>query len=567
MVKDFAVPRAYEGGGSEMMDSRRNAAGICGNNADKTPEQAAQRRRHRAKFAAAVAALIVALLVPRAGTAGLLQPTSRYLDETLQRFNCTASECADGAFPVTGVIVDRVGNIYGSAQYGSNGLPGLVFELQRNGRSWSETVLYNFCSQTNCTDGRYPNGLLADSSGNLYGTTVQGGAPGYGVVFELTPPTPPSTTWAYTQLYAFCSKSNCVDGANPWGKLTMDASGNLYGTTSNGGSQGLGAVFELTPNQSRTVWTENVLHNFCSQGGCADGANSFAGLLLDKAGNLYGATAYGGSFDVGTVFELTPPTPPSTTWTQAVLYSFQGCTDVCRDGVYPETPLLMDAAGNLYGTTLYGGPGGYCPTSIGCGTVFELTAPSQTTGSAWTESVIYSFCSQPNCADGRAYYSVNYFSYDADGGLQFGCGRLSLSAATSPACDHISLLGTTFAGGKVGCRFDVGCGVVFALTPNISKTIWTESVLYSFCSQKNCDDGDEPTGGVAADELGNLYGVTYLGGGTSSGFCANQGCGAVFKLVPSGGVVGPLLPVSTPPPASPPVMTAPSMPGRGSLDR
>jgi uncharacterized repeat protein (TIGR03803 family) len=538
-----------------MLDGRRHATGICGSGAEGMLKKAAQRHRRGAKFAA-IAALIVAMLAPRSGTAEPIAPTPGYLDQTLQRFNCTASdECLNGAFPVTGVIADGAGNLYGAAQYGSNGVPGMVFELKQNGRGWSETVLYDFCSQANCNDGESPNGLFVDSSGNLYGTTVHGGSPGYGVVFELTPPTPPSTTWTYTQLYAFCSKSNCADGANPWGKLTMDASGNLYGTASQGGSPGAGVVFELTPNQSHTVWTETVLYNFCSQG-CSDGETPYAGLLLDGAGNLYGTTAYGGVFGVGTVFELTPPTPPSTTWTQAVLYSFQGCTDVCRDGVYPETPLLMDAAGNLYGTTLYGGAGdgGYCNTSIGCGSVFELMRPSQTTGSAWTESVIYSFCSQPNCADGLPYYPIGYSSLDASGGLWLGCGRGRLSPDTTPACDRIVLFGTTFGGGKSGCYFNVGCGVVFALTPDLSQTVWTESVLYSFCSQTNCDDGYEPTGGVAADALGNLYGVAYVGGGTSGGFCAYyEGCGVVFKLTPPGARLFPGSP-------SPPVMRPPATP-------
>jgi uncharacterized repeat protein (TIGR03803 family) len=550
-----------------MMDSRRNAAGICGGDFEGMLKQTAQRRRRGAKSAAALAALIVALLVPRGGTAGPIEPRSGYLDQTLARFNCTSlSECADGAFPVTGVIVDGAGNVYGSSQYGSNGLPGMVFELKQNGRGWSETVLYNFCSQANCTDGRYPNGLFVDSSGNVYGTTVQGGSAGDGAVFELTLPTPPSTAWTYTQLYAFCSKSNCVDGANPWGKLTMDSSGNLYGTTSSGGSHNQGAVFELTPNQNRTVWTENVLYNFCSQGGCADGQTPLAGLLLDGAGNLYGTTVYGGGSGVGTVFELTPPTPPSTTWTQGVLYSFTPCrANPClsNDSEYPETPVIMDAVGNLYGTTLYGGTGGYCTQGGGCGTVFEISPPT-VPGSARTESVIYSFCSQPNCADGLPYYPIGYgnavgSNVDASGGLRLGCSSYGrLSPDTTSACGRIVLLGTTFGGGKSGCYFNVGCGVVFALTPDLSQTVWTESVLYRFCSQTHCDDGYQPTGGVAADALGNLYGVTYVGGGTSGGFCADyQGCGVVFKLVPPGALAGPLFPVSTPapvarPPAAPP---------------
>ena len=194
-----------------------------------------------------------------------------------------------------------------------------------------EQTLYKFCSQTNFTDGAVPqSGLIMDGAGNLYGTTTHGGSGsfcseidsgGCGTVFKLVPS---STGWTQTVLYAFCAKTNCSDGAFPRAELIMDAAGNLYGTTGRGSTPVGGTVFKLAP--SNTGWTETVLYAFCAQAGCKDGDLPQSGLIMDGAGNLYGTTTYGGSVcsedgmrGCGTVFQLAPS---STGWTETVLYSF-----------------------------------------------------------------------------------------------------------------------------------------------------------------------------------------------------------------------------------------------------
>src|ERR1035441_332430 len=212
-----------------------------------------------------------------------------------------------------------------------------------------EKVLHNF--NNNGTDGTNPRaGLIFDAAGNLYGTTENGGTNGVGTVFELTPTA--GGGWTETVLYSFCSQANCTDGYQPWAGLIFDAAGNLYGTTVYGGTADTtcsycGTVFELTPNGSGG-WTETVLHSF---GDGTDGFYPSAGLIFDAAGNLYGTTAMGGTYDYpwdGTVFELTPAAGGG--WTEKVLYSFGGGTD----GYWPEAGLIFDAAGNLYGTTYSG---------------------------------------------------------------------------------------------------------------------------------------------------------------------------------------------------------------------
>jgi hypothetical protein len=239
-------------------------------------------------------------------------------------------------------------------------------------------VLYSFCAQggTACTDGQYPYaGLIGDTSGNLYSTTYAGGAYGGGTVFELTPPAKGKIAWTETVLYSFCAETNCTDGDTPLAGVIMDASGNLYSTTFLGGVHGGGTVFELTPPaKGETAWTETVLYSFCAQGAgyCTDGTELSAGLIMDRSGNLYGTTGGGGAYKYnGTVFELTPPAKGKIAWTETVLYSFcaQGGA-ACTDGAGPFAGLIMDWSGNLYGTTYEGGAN--CQPNYGCGTVFEL---------------------------------------------------------------------------------------------------------------------------------------------------------------------------------------------------
>ena len=303
---------------------------------------------------------------------------------------CVQYGCPDGSGPVAGLIMDAAGHLYGTTTEGGancyepgNGLLGCgtVFELTPPAAKtgWTEKVLYSFCAQGYCSDGQVPEaGVIMDAAENFYGTTYygeiyySGGIPNIksyaaGTVFELTH-NARKTIWKETVLHSSCVP-DCRDGEYPNAGLIMDGSGNLYGTTSEGGTHnpptGGGTVFKLTPNAAGTTWTYSVLYNFCARGGanCTDGKNPKT-VLIEAAGHFYGTTYVGGAHNGGTVFELTPNATP-TKWTETVLYSF--CAQAgCTDGVYPEGGVIRDAAGDLYGTTMNGG------TSFSMGTVFEL---------------------------------------------------------------------------------------------------------------------------------------------------------------------------------------------------
>jgi len=273
----------------------------------------------------------------------------------------------DGANPKASLIWDAAGNLYGTTANGGVYRAGTVFEMTpRAEGGWTEKVLHNFGSNGDGhsgVDGRYPQvSLIWDAAGNLYGTTQWGGTHddngtcyqlGCGTVFELTPRQ--GAGWTEKVLHNFGSG---MDGVHPWASLIWDAAGNLYGTTSEGGTHGPhgpGTVFELSP-QSGGGWTEKVVHNFDGD----DGGDPFAGLIFDAAGNLYGTTEAGGDYYAGTVFELTPN--GSGGWTEKVLHNFGSG----MDGADPNASLIWDAAGNLYGTTTQGG-------THGGGTVYEIT--------------------------------------------------------------------------------------------------------------------------------------------------------------------------------------------------
>ncbi len=262
-----------------------------------------------------------------------------------------ANNGTDGFYPFAGLIMDANGKLYGTTfGGGANACEdvhcGTVFELTAGG---TETVLHSFAPKGTIIDGISPEaGLILDANGNLYGTTNEGGAHGYGTAFELSPPTRKGGGWTETILHSFAS--NGADGLHPRAGLIMDAKGNLYGTTPGGGSYGSGGtVFEISPPAKKgDAWTETVLHSFtCPQGsGCADGILPVAGLIMDANGDLYGTTNQGGAYGYGTVFELSP------SGTETILHNF---LDNWTDGGLPDAGLIMDAKGNLYGTTSYGG--------------------------------------------------------------------------------------------------------------------------------------------------------------------------------------------------------------------
>ncbi len=339
-----------------------------------------------------------------------------------------------------------------------------------------QTVLHTF---GNFPDGSGPDGsLIMDAAGNLYGATLQGGIycpVGCGTVFELT--RTEAGGWTETVLYNF---GNGNDGVYPNGSLIMDAAGNLYGTTNLGGVDNRGTVFKLSPSQGGG-WEETLLYSFGS-GGVNDGGAPNGGLIMDAAGNLYGMTGSGGTYAEGTVFELSPGQGGS--WEETVLYNFGHGTDAA----FPDGTLIMDAAGNLYGTTMEGGQGGrgvICGNH-GCGTVFEL---SPIVG-GWTETVLHSF--------------------------NGGDGNQPRAGLVMDAAGH--LYGTTIQGGPYCAPF--GCGTVFELSPSGGGG-WTETTLYNFQGQP---DGAGPDAPLILDSAGNLYGTTSQGG--------SENAGTVFEISP-----------------------------------
>src|SRR5580658_3359429 len=249
----------------------------------------------------------------------------------------------DGGGPNATLIADDEGNLYGTTEYGGQFGQGTVFELSPNGSGgWNESVLYSFCSQANCADGASPqySSLIPDDNGNLYGTASQGGANGDGVVFELSPGTP----WTEAVLYSFGSFPG--DGISPVNGLIMDSQDNLYGTTEQGGTNGTGIVFEL----SAGVWTEQVLYDVDNTSGEAE----TAGLTMDPNGNIFGITP-------STVYELSPN--GSGGWNPRVIYKNAG---LGAQGTLALVFNLEKNIENLYGTTQFGGLNGF-------GTIYELS--------------------------------------------------------------------------------------------------------------------------------------------------------------------------------------------------
>ncbi len=358
----------------------------------------------------------------------------------------TFTSTTHGEQPDASLIQDAAGNLYGTTQYGgTKGGYGTVFRLDTAGK---ETVLRSFAGTPDAEDPY--SGLTLDKAGNFYGTTLYGGTGGgFGTVFKLH-------GGKLTLLHSF---AGTPDGEDPRSVLVRDGAGNLYGTTQYGGTNGgFGTLFKLDTKGKLTL-----LHSFA---GTPDGENPYAGVLRDKAGNLYGTTQYGGTGGgFGTVFKL------DTAGKLTLLHSFAGTPD----GVNPLAGLLLDAAGNLYGTTDYGGTNG------GYGTVFKVSAKGKLT-------LLHSFAGMP---DGQNPYA-----------------RLIRDAAGN-------FYGTTFYGGTFGY------GTVFKLDPAGKLTI-----LHSF---NDSPDGANPIAGLILDKAGNLYGTTSQGGDLNCGF---SGCGTIFKVTP-----------------------------------
>ena len=316
---------------------------------------------------------------------------------------------AAGIYPVD-LLFGPDGNLYGIDDLGgttriclSTQDCQIVFKLSPTSTSWKETVLKTFGSGPG---GAFPNGLVADAAGNLYGTAWGGCC---GLVFRLSPFGVGG--WKETVLYSF---SGTPDGDSPLSTLIFDAAGNLYGTTSTGGSDntychkfnGCGVVFKLTPTASGP-WIETVLYTFHGP----DGSSPHSGLAFDSAGNLYGTTQNGGkltdcvrvdSVGCGVVFKLSPS---GSGWTETVLHAFTGG----GDGAIPVTALTLDAAGNLYGGTVVGGKLTAC-SGVGCGVIFKLARNSN---GGWTETVLHSFTGG---SDGEATEGVP-LTFGPDGNL------------------------------------------------------------------------------------------------------------------------------------------------------
>lgn len=398
------------------------------------------------------------------------------------------------------------------------------------------TTLYAFCQEANCTDGMNPYTAppFLVASGVIYGTTERGGDNNIGTFYQLTPK---HGKYTFKRIYSFCvDPPYCTDGGYPIGHLIQDTKGNLYGVAGYGSR-----IFELSPNADRSKWTEKVVFNFvdiANQGIFPAGGLTYKGMTdgkpYDGKSPLYGMTTAGGTTNDGVVYRLTPG---GDQWTEDVLYTF--CQkDNCNDGSSPGlAALLLDGKGDLYGTTQFGGANGK-------GVVFKLSG----SGSSWKETVLYNFCSQELCPDGQNPNSGlvadskgdlfgTTLSTPKNGGVVYRVhpARKAKYDVLDAVCDDVCDDGDTFwapvtidkSGNIFALANHGGTGVGFGgtLIELVHKgKKYQPTVLYNFCSQTGCADGQTPLAPVVIDSKGALYGTTNVGG--------SGGGGIVFRLQP-----------------------------------
>jgi len=365
----------------------------------------------------------------------------------------------DGVQPIAGLIADASGNMYGTTFGGGQGQDGTVFEITPAG---VETVLFAFGG----SDGALPAAALTmDKKGNLYGTTVIGGANNQGVVFQLKPKS--DGGWKETVLYNFCAQTNCADGATPEGPVTVGPDGALYGTTATGGvgavTPNSGTVFRLTPGK-HGAWTETVLHNFCDEGGCGDGNNPLAPrLLLTKSSTLYG-TASKNTGNGGTLYSLN-----TDGGNFQVLHQFGD-----RPGYFPDAGVVSDKEGVLYGTLRN--------NSCAEGGVYSFDTVTS------TYRIVQEFC--------NPFLPV------------VPSGDLTIKETKN----GVTLYGTSQRGGQNDA------GTFYQLTPPASAgDPWNLKVLYDFCTKASCADGGAPFSAAVLNENGVFYGTTSAGGAQNGG--------------------------------------------------
>jgi uncharacterized repeat protein (TIGR03803 family) len=373
----------------------------------------------------------------------------------------------DGTAPLRGQAFDGQGNLYGITYLGPMGNGclgnegcGTVYRLQPSSNgTWTETVIHAF----NGSDAAYPeSSLIVDAQGHLYGSTDgRGGSGQYPeVVYQLTPVS--NGTWTESILYQFSGSLDVMPR-----DLTFDAAGNLYGTTSAGGLHDSGIAFSLNRSSG---WQERLLHTF-EQYPSGGGGNPGGAITFDADGNLYGS-AGDGADGSGVVYKLT--NQGGVFWHETVLYTFTGGSD--GNGPWG---VIFGPDGSLYGVTQNGGYYGNDSCFLGCGTVFKLTSNSDGT---WTKTALYAFHGGHD--DGAL--PVEHLTFDEAG----------------------NIYGVTEGGGRGYNLCGVGCGTVFKLTPS-SGSHWTESIVYFFTDGL---DGFHPSGPLAIDGAGNLYGTAGVGG-------------------------------------------------------